>query len=69
MNYELLGNGDAHLHWHLFPRNKGDMPIKGPVWWLPKEELMDERFRPKEKELNVMKEKLKREITRLHPNM
>ena len=20
MNYELLGNGDTHLHWHLFPR-------------------------------------------------
>ena len=20
MNYELLGNGDIHLHWHLFPR-------------------------------------------------
>ena len=22
MNYELLGNGDAHIHWHLFPRNQ-----------------------------------------------
>ncbi|NLM33992.1 MAG: HIT domain-containing protein [Clostridiales bacterium] len=20
MNYELLGNGDSHVHWHLFPR-------------------------------------------------
>ena len=20
MNYELLGMGDAHLHWHLYPR-------------------------------------------------
>ena len=20
MNIELLGNGDAHAHWHLFPR-------------------------------------------------
>ncbi len=20
MNYECLGNGDTHLHWHLFPR-------------------------------------------------
>ena len=24
MNYECLGNGDAHLHWHLFPRTTGD---------------------------------------------
>lgn len=23
MNYELLGNGDTHLHWHLFPRSAG----------------------------------------------
>ena len=37
MNYECLGNGDAYLHWHLFPRNTGDIEDygsngKGPVW-------------------------------------
>ena len=36
MNYELLGNGDTHLHWHLFPRVNGDLGKygnngKGPV--------------------------------------
>ena len=25
MNCELLGNGDSHLHWHLFPRYNGDL--------------------------------------------
>ena len=25
MNYELLGNGETHLHWHLFPRKSGDL--------------------------------------------
>ena len=30
MNYELLGNGDAHLHWHLFPRRAGDLENYGP---------------------------------------
>ena len=37
MNYECLGNGDVHLHFHLFPRAGGDLGEygnngKGPVW-------------------------------------
>jgi diadenosine tetraphosphate (Ap4A) HIT family hydrolase len=32
MNYELLGNGMPHLHWHLIPRYKTD-PLWGrPIW-------------------------------------
>lgn len=65
MNYELLGNGDAHVHWHLFPRVTGDTPIKGPVWWLPREEMWDDSKRPKETELKIMKGDLKTEVIRL----
>jgi len=32
LNYELLGNGAAHLHWHLFPRYEDDPHPGGPVW-------------------------------------
>ncbi|MFM1534960.1 HIT family protein, partial [Helcococcus ovis] len=47
MNYELLGNGDPHLHWHLFPRNNGDLGEyghngKGPVWWIQMEKMYDD---------------------------
>lgn len=34
MNIESLGNGIAHLHWHLYPRRQNDMPFVGPVWRL-----------------------------------
>jgi diadenosine tetraphosphate (Ap4A) HIT family hydrolase len=32
LNYELLGNGVPHLHWHLFPRHVDDPRPRGPVW-------------------------------------
>ena len=67
MNCELLGNGEggAHMHWHLFPRNSGDTPQRGPVWRLPDEVLFDEAKRPSPIELEKMKDKLKNEIERI----
>jgi len=32
MNYESLGNGVPHLHWHLVPRYDSDPHPRGPVW-------------------------------------
>lgn len=70
MNYELLGNGDTHLHWHLFPRVSGDLEEygncgKGPVWWLPREKMYSDENQPTNTELNEMKKKLLRELERL----
>ena len=32
MNYELLGNVSAHMHWHLIPRYKNDGFWGLPIW-------------------------------------
>lgn len=67
MNYELLGMGDAHLHWHLYPRRNGDLNGygnngKGPVWWLPMNIMYDDSTRPSPQELEDMKQRLKAEL-------
>ncbi len=63
MNYELLGNGDSHLHWHLFPRVSGDLENygnhgKGPVWWYPMEKMYSDANRPTPAELEELKRRL-----------
>ena len=70
MNYELLGNGDTHLHWHLFPRVSGDLENygnkgKGPVWWYPMEKMYSPDNRPSDAELRVMKTVLVKELDKL----
>ena len=64
MNYELLGNGDTHLHWHLFPRVSGDTPQPGPVWWLPREEMWNDAYRPSDDQLAERTKQLREEIER-----
>ena len=32
INYECLGNQEAHVHWHLFPRYESDELRSSPVW-------------------------------------
>lgn len=68
MNYELLGNGDTHLHWHLFPRVSGDTPIKDPVWWLPKEEMYNDAFLPSAQQLADATKELRLKIEQLVKN-
>lgn len=70
MNYELLGNGDSHLHWHLFPRVSGDIDNygnngKGPVWCYPMEKMYSDENRPSDNELEELKSKLLLELERV----
>ena len=71
MNYELLGNGDTHLHWHLFPRKTGDLEGfghngKGPVWWYPYEKMCSDNCKPSSEKLQAMKIKLLRELNEIN---
>ena len=72
MNYELLGMGDAHLHWHLYPRVSGDIGSygnhgKGPVWWYPMEKMYSDDNRPTQQQLEQLKERLLTELDKLLP--
>lgn len=70
MNYECLGQGDSHLHWHLFPRKTGDIGDygnkgAGPVWWYPMDLMYSNDNRPTDNELAEMKLKLLTELEKL----
>lgn len=70
LNYEMLGMGDSHMHWHLFPRRSGDIGNgfnngRGPVWCLPMQELYDDKYRPSTARLEEMKSKLLAELNKL----
>ena len=73
MNYECLGNGDTHLHFHLFPRKNGDLGEygnngKGPVWWLPQDIMWSDDNIPNSTDLEQMKSKLCFELDNLLKN-
>ena len=65
MNYELLGMGDAHLHWHLYPRRNGDLDVYGNNGKGPMNIMYDDSTRPSPQELDDMKRRLKNELDKL----
>ena len=65
MNYELLGNGCPHIHWHLYPRKKVDTPIVSSVYQLPNDVLFDEKTMPSHEEREQLKALIKAELLRL----
>lgn len=65
LNYELLGNSDPHLHWHIFPRYKDDPDPKRPVWLIGKDIRQAEGVKPNEAELDDLKKRLSQVLARL----
>lgn len=62
MNYELLGNTDEHMHWHLFPRRKEDQKAHTAIWAVNKENrsknINDEKLQKLKSKLLVELDKL-----------
>ncbi len=51
LNYELLGNTDEHMHWHLFPRHINDPDPKRTVWATDKSIRNAENAKPSSDEI------------------
>lgn len=65
LNYELLGNGDSHMHWHIFPRRLTEPNPRSPVWWTPREVMYADSSKPSAAALDELKRKLLKELKRV----
>jgi diadenosine tetraphosphate (Ap4A) HIT family hydrolase len=64
LNYELLGNAEPHLHWHLFPRHADDPRPGGPPWLVEQSLRYGEAARPTPEALLALKHELLAELRR-----
>lgn len=62
LNYELLGNSDEHMHWHLFPRYQNDPEPGKPVWSIDKSIRYAESARPTDEEIKELRTALRKHL-------
>ncbi len=55
LNYELLGNSEPHLHWHLFPRQSNEAMLRSPVWLVDKSIRYADIARPNADQIQSLK--------------
>lgn len=69
LNYELLGNSESHLHWHIFPRYKNDPLPNNPIWCIDKSIRCAKSAKPTKNETKYLKEKLLKELNKTASNI
>lgn len=62
LNYELLGNTDMHIHWHIFPRHANDLFPERTVWNIPKRIRQADSAKPSKASLRQLKKLLKQNL-------
>ena len=65
LNYELLGNSDSHLHWHLIPRYGDDPCPKTAIWSIDQKIRCNKNSKPSKEKLKELKEKLIKQLNKL----
>ena len=63
LNYELLGNTDAHIHWHIFPRHANDPLPERTVWNIEKEIRNADSAKPSKVLLKRLKKLLQQSLS------
>ncbi|MCL5433120.1 MAG: HIT family protein [Patescibacteria group bacterium] len=58
LNYELLGNTEPHMHWHIIPRYKTEKEFQRPIWIVNKNVRQSEDTYPSVTEVKRLKEKI-----------
>lgn len=58
LNYELLGNSDEHMHWHLFPRYKNDPKPETAIWVIDRNIRCNEKVKATAKQIEEYKKLL-----------
>ncbi|MFH1564759.1 MAG: HIT family protein [bacterium] len=57
LNYELLGNKDSHLHWHIIPRYRYDPHPQRAIWAINQSLVNSDKYCPSKIELKKMRGK------------